>query len=161
MTDWTLFSEDALPQFASIAHHAPLEIEAESMRTIAAELPLRGHTVSEEQRAVVFRAIHASADFDYAKSLVFSGGVIEHALDLLRTQKPVIVTDTNMVKSGISAAACAGFGIEVCCFMADADIAEASRTSGLTRAACSVDKAVRLFVNSTSPARPSAPTLFS
>ena len=140
-----LYDECTLSQFASVTHHAPAEIEAESMRMISTELSARGISVPAERQGVVFRAIHASADFDYAANLVFSDGAVAFALDLLRTHKPVIVTDTNMALSGISKAACARWGIDARCFMADADVAAASRRSGLTRAACSVDKAARAF----------------
>ncbi len=140
----SLYSENFLPHFASIEHHAPEDIEASSMKTIAAELSAKGLSVPEEIRPIVFRAIHASADFDYAENLVFSEGLLPLAYDLL-LQKPVIVTDTNMALAGINKAACAGLGIESHCFMADEDVAAASRKSGLTRAVCSVDKTARLF----------------
>ncbi|MDE6736235.1 MAG: precorrin-8X methylmutase, partial [Treponemataceae bacterium] len=111
---------------------------------IADELTARGIVVPPERQAVVFRAIHASADFDYAESLVFSPGALDVARDVL-SRRPVIVTDTNMARAGISAASCARLGVETCCFMADDDVAAASQRSGLTRAACAVDKAARLF----------------
>ena len=66
-------------------------------------------------------------------------------------QKPVIVTDTNMALAGINKTACARLGIETHCFMADEDVREASKQSGLTRAACSVDKMAHLFGNSSRP----------
>lgn len=139
-----LFPGDALAQYPSVRQCAPRDIEPESFRVIAGELAARGIVVPEERRSVVFRAIHASADFDYAESLVFSPGALDAARDVL-SRRPVIVTDTNMAKAGISALSCARLGIETCCFMADGDVAEASRRSGLTRAACAVDKAARLF----------------
>lgn len=149
MDTLTLFDEGeaavALPQYAVITRHEPQQIEAESMRIIAAELTARGIVVPLERQAVVYRAIHASADFDYAESLAFSDGAVSTALALLRSQQPIIVTDTKMAQSGISRAACEALGIAVHCFMADDDVACASKRSALTRAACSVDKAVRLF----------------
>ena len=144
----TLFDENVLPQFAAIERYGPQEIEAASMRAIAAELSARGIVVPAQERArsaVIFRAIHASADFDYATNLVFSDGVLPRALSLLRERHPVIVTDTNRALTGISKNACARLGIRLHCFMADDDVAAVSRRTGLTRAACSVDKAARLF----------------
>ena len=140
-----LFSEDALPHFSSIERHEPQDIEAASMKTIAEELSAQGIEIPPEHKPVVFRAIHASADFDYARNLRFSDGVIPYALSLLREQKPVIVTDTNMALAGISKSVCARFGIEAHCFMADEDVVSAGKASGLTRAVCSVDKMARLF----------------
>lgn len=150
----TLFEESALPRFPSIVHYEPHEIEAESMRTIAAELSQRGVCVPEAVRPVVYRAIHASADFDYAENLVFSADVMPYALSLLKDKKPVIVTDTNMALSGISKSACARLGIELHCFMADADVADLSKKTALTRAVCSVDKAVQCFCTNAAQTRP-------
>ena len=139
-----MFPASDLPAFTSIEHHAPQDIEAASMETIAAELSARGIAVESEVRPLVFRAIHASADFDYAENLVFSENVMAVAKTIL-LQKPVIVSDTNMALAGISKSACERLGIEKYCFMADDDVVEASRNSHLTRAACSVDKAANLF----------------
>lgn len=145
-----LFPDDALARYPSVRPLAPRDIEPESFRAIADALAERGIIVPPERSAVVFRAIHASADFDYAESLVFSPGALDAARDVL-SRRAVIVTDTNMARSGISAPSCARLGITACCFMADDDVAEASRRSGLTRAACAVDKAARLFVDGGRP----------
>lgn len=145
-----LFPGDALARYPSVREFAPRDIEPESFRVIADELAARGIVVPPERQAVVFRAIHASADFDYAESLVFSPGALDAARDVL-SRRPVIVTDTNMARSGISAPSCARLGIETCCFMADDDVAAASQRSGLTRAACAVDKAARLFADGSRP----------
>ena len=144
MSALELFPAGALARYPSVRELAPRDIEPESFRVIADELTARGIVVPPERQAVVFRAIHASADFDYAESLVFSPGALDAARDVL-SRRPVIVTDTNMARAGISAASCARLGVETCCFMADDDVAEASLRSGLTRAACAVDKAARLF----------------
>ncbi len=134
-----------LPEFSSIEHHLPSEIESASMRTIMSELSEMGISVEKENEPVVLRCIHASADFDYAKNLVFSSGAVGKLSSILAHERPVIVTDTNMALSGISAPVCEKFGIEKVCFMADPEVASASKASGLTRAVCSVDKAVSLF----------------
>lgn len=150
MSALELFPASALPQYPSVIPCVPHDIEAESFRTIAAELAARGAEIPEDRRPVVFRAIHASADFDYAENLVFSPDALAVAQDVL-SRRPLIVTDTNMARAGISARACARLGIETHCFMADEDVAAASRESGLTRAACAVDKAARLFAGNGRP----------
>ncbi|MCR5724787.1 MAG: precorrin-8X methylmutase [Treponema sp.] len=115
------------------------------MATIEAELKERQVVVPERLRPVVFRAIHASADFEYAETLTFSQSALDVACNLLAKASPRIVTDTNMALAGISRPACRKLGIEACCFMADEDVAKSSAESALTRAACSVDKTARLF----------------
>jgi len=136
-----------LIEYAEIEHHLPTEIESESMRIIKAELQEKNIELNPQNEKVILRCIHTSADFDYAKNLVFSENAVKIATEILKNQKPVIVTDTNMALSGISVPFCKKYEIEKVCFMADSDIAEISKSSGLTRAVCSIDKAVQLYKN--------------
>lgn len=136
-----------LPSFNEIEHFLPQEIEQESMKIIKTELSQNEIELSSENEKVILRCIHTSADFDYAKNLIFSMDAVKKATEILKTKNPVIVTDTNMVFSGISTPFCKKFGIEKVCFMADSDIAQTSKETGLTRAVCSIDKAVQLFKN--------------
>ncbi len=92
---------------------------------------------------MVIRAIHTTADFDYADNLYFSDGVMKKAMELLKNGA-VIVTDTNMARSGINKKALSQLGCRVECFMADDDIAETAKANGTTRAAASVDKAASI-----------------
>ncbi len=134
-----------LPTFGTIKKFLPQEIEKETMRIIKTELLKNGISLSPENEKVILRCIHTTADFDYAKNLCFSENAVLTVKELLRTGRPVIVTDTNMALSGISEPFCRKFGIEKFCFMADSDVAELSKKSGLTRAVCSVDKAAKFF----------------
>ena len=81
---------------------APKEIEAKSFEIITQEL---GEHVDQPlvpgTEAIVKRCIHTSADFDYAKNLCFSEGVVEQALEAIRGGAS-IVTDTQMAKAGIN-----------------------------------------------------------
>lgn len=119
----------------------PEEIEQRSFAIIAEELGER--YIPEDIRPVVMRVIHTSADFEYYENLYFSENVIERAKAVLR-KGAVIVTDTNMAKSGINKAALARHGCEAVCFMADADVAAAAKQNGTTRACAAVDKAATL-----------------
>ena len=47
----------------------PADIEKRSFEIIAGELQEKKIVLPEEQRLVTMRAIHTSADFDYAKTL--------------------------------------------------------------------------------------------
>lgn len=119
----------------------PSDIERRSFEIIAAELG--GRDIPEEIRPIVMRAIHTTADFDYADNLWFSENAVETALAAIRNGA-VFVTDTNMAKAGINRAALERHGCECMCFMADEDIAAAAKANGSTRAAASVDKAAML-----------------
>ena len=119
----------------------PAEIEARSFEMITEELgdtPLIPGTES-----IVKRCIHTSADFDYAKNLVFTEGVVEKALQALK-DGACIVTDTQMGKAGINKKKLAKYGGEVFCFMSDEDVAAAAKEQGTTRATASMDKAAAL-----------------
>ena len=100
----------------------PAEIEKRSFEIITEEL---GDRVFDPlQEPIIKRAIHTSADFEYADSLCFS----EHAVG----------------KSGINKKVMAEFGGEVCCFMSDPDVAETAKKNGTTRAVASMEKAAKL-----------------
>lgn len=119
----------------------PMDIEARSFEIITEELgdtPLIPGT-----ELVVKRCIHTSADFEYAKNLCFSEGVISHALEAIR-KGACIVTDTQMGKSGINKKALARYGGEVYCFMSDEDVAALAKKRGSTRATVSMEKAASL-----------------
>ena len=60
----------------------PAEIEKRSFEIITEEL---GDThLIPGTEPIVKRCIHTSADFDYAKNLMFSEGAVEKALDAIR-----------------------------------------------------------------------------
>lgn len=102
----------------------PREIEARSFEIITQELgdtPLIPGT-----ELIVKRCIHTSADFDYAKNLRFSEGVVEKALKAIQNGAS-IVTDTQMARAGINKKALARYGGEVYCFMSDEDVARKAK----------------------------------
>ncbi len=118
----------------------PEEIEKRSFEIIRSELITPPNPKLEP---VILRAIHTTADFEYADSLYFSPGVIPAALDALKNGAHII-TDTNMALSGINKAALKKLGCEALCFMADDDVAAAAKSDGTTRAVASMNKAAAL-----------------
>ncbi len=121
----------------------PGDIEKKSFEIIADELKKRNITLIPGTESIVMRCIHTSADFDYAESLYFSDGVIDRAIEALRSGAD-IVTDTQMAMAGISKKTLARFGGQVHCFMADEDVAEEAKRRGVTRAVVSMEKASKL-----------------
>ena len=119
----------------------PADIERRSFEIIESELGDRSFL--PEQKPIIMRAIHTTADFDYADSIYFSDGAVQKALKAI-SEGVLFVTDTNMARSGVNKAALARHGCECVCFMADEDIAADAKRLGCTRAAASVDKAARL-----------------
>ncbi|ERT61732.1 MULTISPECIES: precorrin-8X methylmutase [Megasphaera] len=124
-----------------IEHVLPQDIERRSMEIIDEEL---GEiTIAPEKLAVVKRVIHTSADFEYARTLRFSGGAVASGLAALQ-QGCTIVTDTNMACTGINQGALHTLGCRKVCFMADVDVAAAAKAAGTTRAAAAMRKAAAL-----------------
>ena len=124
-----------------IKHVKPQDIEAKSFEIIAAELAEMGIALDPEKDRIIRRAIHTSADFDYAHTLCFSDGAVSAARKLIRGGAD-IVTDTNMALTGINKKRLAGYGGSVRCYMADEDVAAEAKERGVTRASVSMERAV-------------------
>ena len=124
-----------------LEHIAPADIEKRSFEIITEELGDIAFVPGTEK--IVKRCIHTSADFDYAKTLCFSEGVVEKALEAIRNGAS-IVTDTQMAKAGINKSILSSLGGEVHCFMSDADVAARAKERGVTRAMVSMEKAAEL-----------------
>jgi precorrin-8X/cobalt-precorrin-8 methylmutase len=99
--------------------------------------------IPPEQRPIIQRVIHTTADYDYADSLFFSENAVGAGMDALRSGAHILV-DTHMAAAGINKTELAKLGGSVHCFMADADVAAEARERGITRAAVSMEKACGL-----------------
>lgn len=123
----------------------PHEIENKSFEIIseiiANEYP--DVIIPAEHESIVKRVIHTSADFEYLKNLKFSADAVEAAKSALKNGA-VIVTDTNMAKSGVNKTHLSKLGGEVHCYIADEDVAEEAKRRGVTRAIVSMEKAAKL-----------------
>jgi precorrin isomerase len=100
-------------------------IEQESYRILASRIDLSERPPGV--RAVIERVIHASADLEYADTMVLDEASVEAGIAALRAGAPV-VTDVEMTRSGIT-----GVGTE--CYLRDA-VAEPDE--GLTRTAAGI-----------------------
>lgn len=119
----------------------PQEIEALSFRIIAEELG--EHPFTEEQFPIVQRVIHASADFELGRSLVFTPDAVQAGIRAIRSGRP-IVADVQMVESGISKPRLEKFGGSVRCFISDPDVIEEAKRLNTTRAIVATRKAAKL-----------------
>ncbi len=119
----------------------PQLIEDRSFEIIDSEMG--NHAFTPEQYPVVQRVIHASADFELGKSVVFDPRAIEAGVAALRAGCDV-VTDVQMIQAGINRANLASLGGgQVRCFISDPEVVEEARAAGLTRAIISMRKAAR------------------
>ncbi len=119
----------------------PMDIEKRSFEIITELLGER--RLDPENELVIKRAIHTTADFDYADNLVFSPHAVTLGIQALRRGCD-IVTDTQMARAGINKTVLASLGGEVRCFMSDPDVAAEAKERGVTRAAVSMERAAAL-----------------
>ncbi len=126
-----------------IEYVKPGEIEKRSFEIISNELEQRGIILPKEQELITKRAIHTSADFDYADTLCYSDGAVRGAMELIKNGAD-IVTDTNMALSGINKKVLETYGGKAHCFMADEQVAEEANKRGMTRASVSMEKALEI-----------------
>lgn len=119
----------------------PEAIEAESFRIIAAELG--PHSFSPDEFAIVQRAIHSTADFDFARTIRFHPDAIRSGLGAIRAGRN-IVADVQMIQAGINKAGLKKFGGDVLCFIGDLDVTAKAKAEGVTRAIMSMRKAAEL-----------------
>ena len=124
-----------------LEHIAPMDIEKRSFEIITELLGER--RLNPENELVIKRAIHTTADFDYADNLVFSPHAVQKGIEALRGGCD-IVTDTQMAKAGINKTILGKLGGEVHCFMSDEDVAREAKERGVTRAIVSMERAARL-----------------
>lgn len=118
----------------------PQEIEARSFEMITEELG--PHSFTEEQYPVVQRVIHASADFELGRSLVFHKDAIQAGIEAVRSGK-IVVADVQMVQVGISKPRIEKFGGDVRVYISDPDVMAEAKRLDTTRAIVSIRKAVK------------------
>jgi precorrin-8X/cobalt-precorrin-8 methylmutase len=78
-------------------------------------------------RAVAGRVIHASADLEYAESLVLDEATLQKGLEALRRDVPIVM-DVHMVAAGITAR-------KSLCYVSDSRARELSEKLDITRSA--------------------------
>jgi precorrin-8X/cobalt-precorrin-8 methylmutase len=100
-------------------------IETESYRILRGMVDL-SH-LGPLSRAVAERVIHASADLDYAESLILDETALESGISALRRGVSV-VTDVGMVAAGIT-------GRQTLCLVSDPSAQALSERLGITRTA--------------------------
>lgn len=127
----------------NIEYVRPQDIEKRSFAIISKELEEKGIVLPKEQELVTKRAIHTSADFDYAKTMTYSAHAVGIAKKLIQNGAD-IVTDTNMAFAGVNKKELAKYGGEAHCFMAEEEVAKIAKERGVTRAAVSMEKAAQI-----------------
>ncbi|MBE2912589.1 precorrin-8X methylmutase [Anoxybacillus flavithermus] len=118
----------------------PEQIEQKSFQIIDEEIG--EHAFTAEQYAVVQRVIHASADFELGKSLLFHPRAIEAGMAAIRAGKK-IVADVQMVQVGINKARIEKYGGSIHVYISDEDVMKEAKRLNTTRAIVAMRKAVQ------------------
>lgn len=116
----------------------PMKIEERSMEIIAPHLS--GLDLTDDEKKIYSRIIHASGDVEYAPIIRIHPEAIAAAkAALLRGAN--IFTDVEMVRRGISIRTFTKFGGEIFCKVSDVDVREFAKREGITRSMA----AMRIF----------------
>ncbi|MDQ0338391.1 precorrin-8X/cobalt-precorrin-8 methylmutase [Caldalkalibacillus uzonensis] len=118
----------------------PQEIESKSFEIIKEEFG--AHDFSEAEFTVVQRIVHASADFELGRSLIFHPQAVEAGVRAIRQGRPV-VADVQMVQVGINKPRLEKYGSQVNVYISDPDVAEEAKRHNVTRAIMAMRKAVK------------------
>jgi len=117
-------------------------IEVESYRILGERVDLS--SLPPVSRAVVARVIHASADVEFAVSMVVDEGATRAGVEALRRGAPVVV-DVEMVAAGIT-------GVPVCCYLGRVPAgAEPTRSAAAIRLAAAEHPRGAVFVIGCAP----------
>lgn len=90
--------------------------------------------------AIIKRAIHTTADFDYMHSLSFTHNVIRRIQEVI-LNGGTIFTDTNMALSGINKKKLTDYGCNYFCYVGEPKVAEVAKEKGITRSMAAIEVA--------------------
>ncbi len=116
----------------------PEKIQNKSFEII--EEVLQGRELPEKKREIIYRIVHATADFDISEVTVFSENAVEEGRKALE-KGARIITDVNMLRSGVSTSLSDDLGYSVECFIADEDVRSKAEEAGITRSMMAMRKA--------------------
>lgn len=113
-------------------HPSPTAITNRSFEII--EGRLGSLEVSDSVRSIIIRVAHTTGDVEFAKTFQFTDGVVNRAVAALRSGCTV-VTDVEMVRTGIRAPGIEAFGGSVQCFLNELEVISQAKDQNTTRSA--------------------------
>ncbi|MGL5886427.1 cobalt-precorrin-8 methylmutase [Lactobacillus mellis] len=121
----------------------PAKITDKSFQLIQAEIDLidpNYHFTDPLQEAVIKRAIHTTADFDYLKNLKFTRHVLQ-VIQKVLLNHGVIYTDTTMAISGINKRRLDALQVDYHCLINDSRVRQIAQTNKITRSMAAIEVA--------------------
>lgn len=116
----------------------PQAIEDKSMDIIEDAVGELDYAAQEKK--IVKRVIHATADFEFKDLIVISEEAVTAGLQALQSGSN-IVTDVNMLRAGVNERKLGELGGEVECFISDEEVAKEAKKLDITRSMMSMRKA--------------------
>ncbi|OQD58950.1 precorrin-8X methylmutase [Methanobrevibacter arboriphilus JCM 13429 = DSM 1125] len=93
--------------------------------------------LSNEEKDIVERIVHSTADPEYAKLVYISFNFVKSSLKALKNNEDIL-TDINMVKSGITQ-----YDGNVECFIKNSEVVDIAKDKKITRAAAAIEFAAQ------------------
>ena len=124
-------------RIAASGGYAPAEIEKRSFVIIGDEADLSD--IPADRIPVVKRVIHATADFEFGQTLAFHPDAIKTGIEAIRSGKNIL-TDVEMVRTGINKHLMSKWGGEVICMMPGPE--EVKSADNRTRAEKGIESAL-------------------
>ena len=93
--------------------------------------------LSNEEKDIVERIVHSTADPEYAKLVLISSNFVNSSLKALKNNEDIL-TDINMVKSGITQ-----YDGNVECFIKNSEVVDIAKDKKITRAAAAIEFAAQ------------------
>lgn len=121
----------------------PAKITDKSFQLIQAEIDRidpNYHFTDPLQEAVIKRAIHTTADFDYLKNLRFTHHVLQ-VIQKVLLNHGVIYTDTTMALSGINKRRLNALQVGYHCLINDSRVRQIAQTNKITRSMAAIEVA--------------------
>ena len=136
-------AEVVLERIRTASGLRPDEIEQRSFELISGEIDLSD--IPEERQPLVKRVIHTTADFEFKGSLVFHPDAVKAGIEAIKSGKDIL-TDVEMVRTGINRKLLEKWGGKVVCEIQGADSScrgTARRAPTHTRAELGIESALR------------------
>lgn len=119
----------------------PREIEQKSFEIIHSTM--KNTNLPPLKLSIMQRVIHTTTDFIYEDILLFKDDVEKVILDSF-LNGCTIITDTQMIKAGISKKLADKLGIKIECLVGTEEAYEISKREGITRSMAAVDLALKM-----------------
>ncbi|MFO0753966.1 MAG: precorrin-8X methylmutase [Thermodesulfovibrionales bacterium] len=117
----------------------PEDIERKSFDILTGEADFAG--LPPEQLPIMQRVIHSTADFEFRKTLTFHPDAVAAGLAAIKAGKNIL-TDIEMVRTGINKRWLKPWGGKVFCTIADDEVIRASKETGKTRAEIAIEQGI-------------------